>query len=102
LSGRFCTAVRDPCGDRALAAKPVVGGGLGSTLRYIVNAVCPRFLGTAFPHRTFIINITGSTVMGLIAGPHGVLRHLGLCRASVWRWRSESPGAAVDTRYVII
>jgi fluoride exporter len=45
-----------------------VGGGLGSTLRYLVNIVCPRWLGTAFPYHTFIINITGSTVMGLIAG----------------------------------
>jgi fluoride exporter len=45
-----------------------VGGGLGSTLRYLVNIVCPRLFGTAFPYHTFIINITGSTVMGLIAG----------------------------------
>jgi CrcB protein len=45
-----------------------VGGGLGSTLRYIVNIVTPRLLGMAFPYHTFIINITGSTVMGLIAG----------------------------------
>jgi CrcB protein len=45
-----------------------IGGGLGSTLRHIVNVICPRFLGTAFPYHTFIINITGSTVMGLIAG----------------------------------
>jgi fluoride exporter len=30
--------------------------------------VCPRYLGTHFPYHTFIINITGSTVMGLIAG----------------------------------
>jgi fluoride exporter len=45
-----------------------IGGGLGSTLRYMVNVVCPRFLGTDFPYHTFIINITGSTVMGLIAG----------------------------------
>ena len=45
-----------------------VGGGLGSTLRYAVNVICPRLLGPAFPYHTFIINITGSTVMGLIAG----------------------------------
>jgi CrcB protein len=45
-----------------------VGGGLGSTLRYIVNVVSGRYLGTDFPYHTFIINITGSTVMGLIAG----------------------------------
>ncbi len=45
-----------------------VGGGLGSVLRYIVNIVSPRLLGADFPYHTFIINITGSTVMGLIAG----------------------------------
>ena len=45
-----------------------IGGGLGSTLRYLVNIVCPRLFGDAFPYHTFIINITGSTVMGLIAG----------------------------------
>jgi CrcB protein len=45
-----------------------IGGGLGSTLRYLVNVVCPRLFGTDFPYHTFIINITGSTVMGLIAG----------------------------------
>ena len=45
-----------------------LGGGLGSTLRHIVNIVSARLLGTAFPWHTFIINITGSTVMGLIAG----------------------------------
>jgi CrcB protein len=45
-----------------------IGGGLGSTLRQIVNVVCPRLLGTAFPYHTFIINITGSIVMGLVAG----------------------------------
>jgi CrcB protein len=45
-----------------------IGGGLGSTLRHIINMVSARLLGTAFPYHTFIINITGSTVMGLIAG----------------------------------
>ena len=45
-----------------------IGGGIGSTLRHILNIVIARLLGTAFPYHTFIINITGSTVMGLIAG----------------------------------
>jgi fluoride exporter len=45
-----------------------LGGGLGATLRHVVNVTCARCLGTAFPYGTFIINITGSTVMGLIAG----------------------------------
>jgi CrcB protein len=45
-----------------------IGGGLGATLRHAINVVCPRIFGTAFPYHTFIINITGSIVMGLIAG----------------------------------
>jgi CrcB protein len=45
-----------------------IGGGLGSTLRHIINVVCARGFGTAFPYSTFIINISGSAVMGLIAG----------------------------------
>jgi CrcB protein len=42
-----------------------IGGGLGSSLRHIVNLVCARYIGTAFPYGTFLINITGSTIMGL-------------------------------------
>jgi fluoride exporter len=45
-----------------------IGGGLGSSLRHTVNVLCTRLLGTSFPYHTFIINITGSIVMGLIAG----------------------------------
>jgi fluoride exporter len=45
-----------------------VGGGLGASLRHAVNMMSVRGLGTAFPYGTFIINITGSIVMGLIAG----------------------------------
>jgi CrcB protein len=45
-----------------------VGGGLGSSLRHTINVLCAKFIGTAFPHATFIINISGSTIMGLIAG----------------------------------
>jgi CrcB protein len=45
-----------------------VGGGLGASLRHFVNVTCAKCLGMSFPWGTFIINITGSTVMGLIAG----------------------------------
>ena len=45
-----------------------VGGGAGASLRHLVNVSCARWLGTAFPWGTFIINISGSIVMGLIAG----------------------------------
>src|ERR1051325_7526208 len=45
-----------------------VGGGLGASVRHFINVTCARCMGTGFPYGTFIINITGSTVMGLIAG----------------------------------
>lgn len=45
-----------------------VGGGIGASLRHAVNMLTARGLGTAFPWGTFIINISGSLVMGLIAG----------------------------------
>jgi CrcB protein len=44
------------------------GGGLGATLRHLINVTCARCIGIGFPYGTFIINITGSTAMGLIAG----------------------------------
>jgi fluoride exporter len=45
-----------------------VGGGLGASLRHFINVTCARCIGVDFPWGTFIINITGSIVMGLIAG----------------------------------
>ena len=45
-----------------------VGGGIGASLRHTVNMLSARGLGTAFPWGTFIINISGSLIMGLIAG----------------------------------
>lgn len=45
-----------------------VGGGCGAALRHAVNVLSARGFGLGFPYGTFIINITGSLVMGLIAG----------------------------------
>ncbi|MCF2525430.1 fluoride efflux transporter CrcB [Bradyrhizobium sp. G127] len=45
-----------------------VGGGLGASLRHAVNVGCARACGVNFPYGTFVINITGSLVMGLVAG----------------------------------
>lgn len=45
-----------------------VGGGLGASLRHAINVGCARACGFNFPYGTFVINITGSLVMGLIAG----------------------------------
>jgi CrcB protein len=45
-----------------------VGGGLGAMFRHFINTASGRMLGTAFPYHTFFINVSGSIVMGLIAG----------------------------------
>ncbi|WP_291852511.1 fluoride efflux transporter CrcB [Bradyrhizobium sp.] len=45
-----------------------VGGGLGATLRHLVNLACARWIGAGFPWGTFLINISGSLAMGLVAG----------------------------------
>jgi CrcB protein len=45
-----------------------IGGGLGASLRHTINMVFTRAFGTAFPYHTFFINVSGSIVMGLIAG----------------------------------
>jgi CrcB protein len=44
------------------------GAGLGGCLRHTINLLAARALGTNFPWGTFLINISGSLVMGLIAG----------------------------------
>jgi CrcB protein len=44
-----------------------IGGGLGAALRHGVNLLCMRF-GGAFPYATAFENISGSIVMGLLAG----------------------------------
>ena len=45
-----------------------LGGGLGAALRHGVNVWMARSLGAAFPYATLFENVTGSLVMGLLAG----------------------------------
>ena len=44
-----------------------LGGGLGASLRHGMNVLVGRALGNGFPYSTFLINITGSLIMGLVA-----------------------------------
>jgi CrcB protein len=45
-----------------------LGGGIGAALRHGVNLLMARWLGTGFPYATLTENVTGSLVMGLLAG----------------------------------
>jgi CrcB protein len=45
-----------------------LGGGLGAALRHGINLGVARWFGTTFPLATLFINVSGSLVMGLIAG----------------------------------
>jgi CrcB protein len=45
-----------------------VGAGVGGAIRHAMNIWVARFMGTHFPWHTFVINVTGSLVMGLVAG----------------------------------
>ena len=41
-----------------------LGGAIGSSARYGVNLVAPRFLGAGFPWATLIVNVLGCFAMG--------------------------------------
>jgi CrcB protein len=45
----------------------LVGGGIGSVLRYAVTFAITQRLGPGFPWGTFVINVTGSFVIGIVA-----------------------------------
>jgi fluoride exporter len=44
------------------------GAGIGGALRHGVNLGAVRLFGTGFPLGTFIVNVAGSFLMGLVAG----------------------------------
>ena len=44
------------------------GGALGSVLRYIAGIMSGRGFGTDFPWGTLIVNVTGSALIGILAG----------------------------------
>ena len=44
----------------------LVGGGVGSVLRYAVTVVLTQRFGPGFPWATFAINIAGSLIIGIV------------------------------------
>ncbi len=45
-----------------------VGGAIGSTLRYALDGAVYRWLPPTFPFGTFVVNVTGCAVFGLLLG----------------------------------
>lgn len=45
-----------------------LGGALGSTCRYAVGRAVARFADGTFPWSTLIVNVSGSLLIGLLAG----------------------------------
>ena len=43
-----------------------LGGAVGTALRYLTSGVAARWLGADFPYGTFIVNIVGSFLIGVI------------------------------------
>lgn len=44
------------------------GGFVGTALRYLVNVICRQAFNSDFPVATFIVNIVGSLLIGMIFG----------------------------------
>lgn len=42
-----------------------IGGFLGSVARYLTAVIFTRILSSAFPHGTFIVNVTGCFLIGI-------------------------------------
>lgn len=52
-----------------LAILVALAGGAGATLRFVIDVSIPKEVRAKFPWGTWVINISGSFVLGLIAGP---------------------------------
>ncbi len=58
-----------------------LGGGIGSTLRYIVSLAVQKNLGVTFPWGTLAVNILGSLLIGFLYG----IADKGQLISSEWR-----------------
>lgn len=51
----------------------VVAGAAGAVCRYLADLVLAPRIGRRFPWSTFVVNVTGSFLLGLVAGATGGL-----------------------------
>jgi CrcB protein len=59
-----------------------LGGALGAMARYLVGAQAGRAFGAGWPYGTFVVNVLGGLLMGLLAG---VLAQRGGADQERWR-----------------
>jgi CrcB protein len=45
-----------------------LGGGIGSCFRYLTSVVTHKYIQSAFPWATFLVNVIGSLLIGVLIG----------------------------------
>ena len=55
----------------------LIAGGLGAVLRFLVDGAVARRAAKPFPFGTFVVNISGATLLGLLSGL-ALSRHVAL------------------------
>jgi len=55
----------------------LVAGGLGAVLRFLVDSAVGRRAARSFPYGTFVVNISGAALLGLL-GSLALSRHVAL------------------------
>ena len=53
-----------------------IGGGIGSSCRYLISLFATRYLGSGFPVGTLIVNLTGCFLIGFLFTLAGETRYL--------------------------
>lgn len=56
-----------------LAILVALGGGLGATARFLLDSAIPAEMKARFPWGTWLINVSGSFILALVAGSVAVL-----------------------------
>lgn len=44
----------------------IIGGGIGSAVRYLASILAARWFGSEFPYGTLIVNLAGAFIIGLV------------------------------------